>query len=339
MMQNTYYLRLAALLLGVFIAPAVWAGARLVVETTTMSAHREAVRGCIHLADMETGEANFDPVVMPGIAPQGPLLLTPEQDAVIASSGPAWDYGAISPRAMPNFISAHGLAPLDDPPLGQRWAPEGWREHAALTMTDPAGGASHVVVLGTRITAEGSWEGRLSLQPLNGGVMEDDGPEWRLPGPPVLAVELPGHGRIAVLCRDSVGAGALLHVRNVFTGSVAADALDIGREPGALPGGEPGGMALDATGEYLLVLLSGPAYQQPGGRMASALHVLDARTLEPIGGAVSLLGMGDPGAEAIQAAQPPYVWAVTRSAQTGFGYAYRLRLDEEGAVKIGRAHV
>ncbi len=335
MINSNSYARLRAwsvlLALSALLAFTAWAESRLVVETTTMSAHREAVRGCLHLVDMETGEANFDPIVMPGVAPAGPLLLTPGEDAVITSSGPAWDGEPISPRAMPNFVSVHGLSPLDDPPLGRRWAPQEWREQAALTVSEPRTGETQVVILGTRITGNGAGEGRLRLQPLAGGALDEAALEWPLPGPPVLAVELPGHGRIAVLCRDSVGTGALLHVRNVFTGSVAVEALDVGREPGGLPGAEPSGLAVDSAGEHLLILLSGPAYQQPGGRMASALHVLDIRTLEPVGEAVSLLGVGDPEADAVQPAQPPHVWVATRSPQTGFGYAYRLRLDDDGA--------
>ena len=321
---------LAALWLCLISAEAP--GGPVLVETTTKSAHREPVRGSLHIADLESGISAAEPIVLPGKTPGGPLLLTPGGDSVLASSGPEWEGGRISPRSLPNFISAHSLVPLRDPPSDRRWAPGGWREEAALILEDPASDAPILVILATDARREAELEGRLRLQPLGEDEtvsFEAPQTEYSLPGPPLKAVSLPDTGRVAVLCRAPQGSGALLHIRNVLTGNVVVDAFELGAEADGAAGIEPVDLAVSADQERLHALVTGSDMDRPGGPSASWLVTLGVRNAEPIGGPVKLLGRAEPHVDALAPAAATRVYAATRSRQQGFGYAYRLHLDED----------
>ncbi|MFP4173318.1 MAG: IPT/TIG domain-containing protein [Candidatus Hydrogenedentota bacterium] len=307
-------------------------GAPVLVETTTKSAHREPVRGSLHMADLERGISASGPIVLPGKTPGGPLLLTPGGERVITSSGPEWGGGRISPRSLPNFISAHSLVPLRDPPEDRRWAPGGWREEAALLLADPASDAPLLVMLATDARQEGELEGMLRLQPLGGeAAVSFDGAQtdYPLPGPPLKAVSLPDTGRVAVLCGASQGSGALLHIRNVLTGKVVVDALELGAEADEAAGVEPVDLAVSPDQERLYALITGSDMERPGGPSASWLITLDVRNAEPLGGLVKLLGKGESEAGALSPAAATRLYVATRSRQQGFGYVYRLHFAEE----------
>jgi hypothetical protein len=285
----------------------------VLVETTAFSALREASGVYLHTANLSAQQVLPGSVPAPGPAPQGELLPTPDGRAIVVSSGPAFA-GQVS---GPAYLTAYQSVPLRALPEAALDYPDDLREVPGAFVS--ADNRLDLVVLVSRVDDAGVWQGRLELRPFGGSV----GPvsaAWPLPGSPEACVAL-GGGRVAVLCRGAQGSGSILHVRDVYTGTIVTEAV--------VSNAAPAGLQLARDGRALYVLVSGYAADRPSGDAVSWLYQFALPGLRLAGKPLELPGVAEPEAHPLAAGQGG-CWVATRAPSSGFDYVSFVSATAEG---------
>jgi len=298
---------------------AVWPASaqRLLAVTTTLSVMREAGRSYVQIVDM--GEGRVEAMaVLPGTVVGKPPLVAPDGLAAFVLSGPprsmsqmAWDY--FSRINLSNF----SLSLLGASATGERGG----------IIALSGGSAPFVLRVGTGEKGfVEAWPLQSQADPLRG----------ELTATPVAAARIADTGRVAVLCRSLPNAGVVVHMVDVgetirFTGETII-------ENDRLFDAMPAGLAANASGSCLFVLLTGHAVDRPSGEPLSWLHVLrvspdgpalPAEDVEP----VEIPGMAHGSEDPLLAVGETSCWVTTRTPGSGFAHAVRVTRTEGGLAK------
>jgi hypothetical protein len=296
---------------------------RVLVETTAVSALREAAGVYLHTADLSRQEALPGSVAAPGPARQGELLPTPDGQAVVLSSGAPFALQAPMSGSGRTYLSAYAAAPLHALPEAALDFPEGWRQVPGAFVG--IGNRLELAMLVSRVDETGAWQGRLDMRPFRDGV-GSIAATYPLPGAPEACAVL--NGRVAVLCRGSYGGGAIVHVRDIATGAVvgefAVDHPETDRWSAV-----PSGIQVSPDGRYLYVLVSGYAADRPGGDAASWLFRYAVPGFRLAGEPQQLPGTAEVESHPLVATESG-CWVATRAPSSGFAYATHAISAPEG---------
>ncbi len=317
---------LAAVLLAVF--PAVVLAQRVVAVTETLTATREAAGVYVQCLDLSAGAALPGPEHLPGRNFLGPSLLHPDAESFLVATGEPEslaDSAGWRPAAHFTTFRASPFERLRPTVAGS----DGWLQWAGGLLDKPGLNIPQVLVLGSRKSVRGAWQGRLDVAPWEkaGGWSVSPGP-LALPGAPMAAVHL-GGSRIAVLCRDALGSGATVALCLWDSRRVRRAAVGLGK-PGPGVHAKPAGFALSQDGAYLLVLLSGFTVQEAPGEPLSWLRVLDSHDLRPVSDPLTFPGHARIQRRSLVPATDRCCWIVTAVPGTDFAYATRLHLGTDG---------
>lgn len=333
--QKAMTWRLAIVLMVIVLASRAAFSQRLLVTTKTLTVTREAVRTYLQSVDLVTGESLPMPALLPGQAVISRILLTDDSRGAVVSSGASWFGGPFTEEASLTFTTGFHTAPFQAAgPLFM--SIEGWRQRTGCLVKDPATGDTAVVVLGARVDENGAWLGRFevfSWQSGRGISLFPKPPVWTLPGAPVAAAALPAGRQVAILCTAPLGAGALLHVRDAFSGEVLVEGNPVADDATAGFGADPCDLALSRDGKYVLIATSGYLLDRPSGRAVSWLHALDTSQFAPYFDPIELPGWPRPETTLLHSGQDGRCWLATYTPGTDFGYACAVKLTEDAAAK------
>lgn len=328
--------RRATLYAVVVLAALPGAAERLLACTTTLSATREAARVYLHSIETEIEEAVLPgEEVLPGVVPLTPILLTPDyRGAVIVSGHPSGGTAFVADERT--CISAYRTSPFSLASWGGRIrSASGWRQAAACFAAYPSSPEPILVVVESQRDEDGVWRGRIELPGCGADGNAGSGAgavTWPLPAAPVAVATLSDGVRVAVLCRGPSGMGAVLHVRNVWTGAADVESLDIAddRDPFSA---SPEGLCLTNNGKWLFVLTSGFALNRPSGEPVSWVRAVNATSFTVPFPAMELPGVAHVEDVPLHAADACSCWIATVTPGAQFAYAIRVRAGSEGLVK------
>ena len=338
----------------------------LLVETTTLSASREAARVYLQSIDIRAGGGLPEPEILPGLSPTGPLLLSHDGKQAWLSTTSTHRSGNSGSRSAWPYVSVYETSPLRK--TGSLEFAREWRpfaacigrdlQRASATLdsrlrgndgggrgNDGGGHESLAVLLGNARDPSGIAVGRIQTYAQAG--LESGTPfaSADLDGTPVAAVALPPGGRVAVLCKDAAGTGCLLYVVNMATGEKLLDRHSVhdldsrfrGNDDGdgieSPLGTAPCGLAVAADGRFLFVLTSGYPVDQPTSEASSWLHVLSTDSFEEYCPPELLPGMAHPEDAPLCPTGESACWAATRTPETSFAYATCIHVEAQGAHK------
>ncbi|MCP4643553.1 MAG: hypothetical protein GY851_24105 [bacterium] len=339
-MANRAYktMRRIGALLGVLVLWHLHANAQgVLVETTTLTAARQAAGVYLHTLDLESTEPLPPPQRVPGVATRGPLLVTRHGRGTVVTSQAA--ARGDTPLGRLSIVSAYSTVPLHAVPQGRLVRDDPFDQVAGAIAYDPATGAPLVALLTTLQGVDGNLTGRLDVARC--GIVphmtfEPGLATRRLPGPPVAAVVLPNTTMTAVLCRSPDGSGSMLHVRDLLGGAVAADSIELTDAASEGLGNRPDAIAVSDDGRYLYALTSGYAFDHPAAAASSWLHVIDTETYAPVGPPVRMPGTpqgDDAPLHPSHAGTPHGCWVATRTPSAGFAYLTHVAVTESGLDK------
>ncbi len=301
----------------------------VLVETTTLTAMRQAARVYLQAVDFGSGGPLGKPVLLPGRLPSGPLLFDPVGISAVTSSREP-GFGGL------DFIVAYPMAALSNSSSARVAAQTGQRLIAGTLARDASSNDLLVVGLGTDGTSSETGRGRLDVwrcRQLPAFTFPSTPNSWRLPGDPVAAVTLGDGYRVAVLCEGAGNRDSILHVRDVVRGQVLVEAQPLEDPASEGLGNTPAALAITRDGRYLLVLTFGYPFDDPKGAEASWLHVLDTAEFRIIGKPFELPGTPQDDGSPLHPANDGRCWVATRSPGLGFAFATRVHVTPDGVVK------
>ncbi len=299
----------------------------VLVQTTTMTAAREAARVYTQAVELTIPAPPTLPQLLPGEALAGSCLITSDGDTLITSTFTA---GGAS-RAAQSFLSISRTIPLALQPQDSLILGNSGLMQLHALVEDPATGAKTLVTFGSSGShgERGPWQLRaraILSEPVLAFAPQDAG--WLLPGEPVACAALPGRPVVAVLCRAPDG-GGVLHVRDVTRGEIVVEALML---PGAARAQEPVGLAASQDGRQLYALSSG--YSSNGGAArTSTLQVISGHLFDVASNEVELPGDASGENAPLHPAEAGSCWVTTRSRSEGFAYAVLIQTSEASAKK------
>ena len=331
------FIRASAQILFLAMAIAIAAGIawaqRVLVETNSLTAIGQAVRVYMHSVDAASGSVLPLPVALPGETPLGPVLHTSEYDTILLTTAdPGGALGGYDDNRLTytSQLQANPFRLVANHAIARDTT---WRQRAAAMAHD--GPEQILIMMESRATDDGAWEGRLSLYPMQGGapsggsLQEPAIPMLHrsLPGPAERVVVLDGLHRVAVLGRGTFGAGSWLVVLNVATGEVLLDAT-------AEPDGErwvdsePGDIAVSPDGAHVFVMTSGYAADSPTGDPVSWMRVYDSVSLREIGVPLEVPGLVRVEEPALEPDAAGGVWVASHWPVAGFAYVSHATLHK-----------
>lgn len=292
---------------------------RLLVETTTMSAMREAAAVYVQTVDLD-GRGPEDVVKLEGLAPIGPLLRSDER--VFISTGPEWHGADFDARTMwTQLTSIDARSRVHEGVT--RFSP-GWRTFAGCLLPRGADGQFSVVTLGATPEPEGSWAGAIGISAHHPDTGLAPVAQWDIDGMPEAAVPLDEH-RAAVLVRETFGRGTSLYIVDIAVSQPMV--LEFADENNHLTA-TPGGLAITDDGQHVLVLTSGYASNRASGDPVSWLHVLSTSDLSARAAPIEIPGTADTIASPLHV-RGSSCWVATRTRASGFGYVTHIDLSAE----------
>jgi len=311
---------LALVVISIACLPGTALGQDLYVRTTSINALGEAVKVYMQRVNFERGQV-FGLTPLAGETPVGPIAAAPSMPALAVSTAPRQADRGPTPPAFSSYVNLFRVAPLQPVTPMSEISAAGWREYTAHLMTAPVTREVYRVTLGGRIDEGSVHRGRIMARrwTSNGPAYRDGGESWVLPGAPVASAALPELGRVAVLCQNRVGAGALVHIRDVLTGQTIVDEAPVLRE-GDPFGSEAAGITFTPDGRRLIALTTGYPDGQ-GGEMGSWLHLLDASTAEALAAPANITGIARPMADNVRFIGDT-CWVATRDVARSDGYIH-----------------
>ncbi len=330
--ERNFIARLFVVLFAcVFGAWSVYAQ-RVLAVSTTLSLTREAGRTYVQIVDLTRDGRVEAAEILPGAVLLSMPQFVREGQSVVLSSGPArassqpvWDYISLLD------LSTFGLSSVHASPTGETGFV------AALTNApEPCA---------IRIGAVGA--GFIEAWPLE---TQRSVPRWELPGAPVAAVRLGSTSLVAVLCRPASKSGAILRVADMADAKGSGEEVLLENE--RLFDAVPTGLAANADGTNVFVLLSGHAVDRPSGEPLSWLHALRTWTPPTVPPVVSGATRAFRPARPIEVGLPVEIpgvalasdrplltvgtascWVATRTQGSGFAHVVRVTLGVDGFTK------
>ncbi len=320
--------RIAAAVLLVASTGAV--AQRLVVETTTLSAAREAARIYLQSVEVSLGAPLPGPVPVPGTTPIGPVVCVPETgDLFVASAEPGASSGENGRKV---WMSRLGAAPFRMRSTWDLRRPNQDLAYMGILRPDDRGPC--LITFGAQ--AGDIANAYLAVYPIamkKGGAGEEPLASWTLRGTPVMMAAAPTGDAIAAICVEgSDSPPSLTVVRSGVQRTVAAASPIVDAE--SLLATSATGMAWTANGEHLLVLTSGYAIGKPSGEACSWLHVFDARDFREVHEPATIPGVADPATNPVCPVDAASCWIATRAQVSDFAYVTRVRIDAEKGVVL-----
>jgi len=312
-----------ALVFGLLASAAGVPAQQVLVRTTARAATREETRQTLHVADMTTGQVSPWQDTFPGMQAVTPLATSPDGAWAFLTTRALWP----QPEGWPAQMAAISAVALDSPEIvraeggGMLLAPN---MKFGCAFQQP--GQDTLFVVGLESGGQDAPElGSVTLwmfSPL-AGFDTTLRVTWRLGGTPVQALPLEG-GRIAVLCRGSLGVSLVMF--DTRTRQLLADMLlsPVG-DPAQGPA-SPIEMAITPDKRRVLVLVSGFSLESPEGEQRSWLYQLDAATFEFIAEPEEFPGIPQTPAPSLWPLANGACWMATISPGEGFAYLYRLPL-------------
>ncbi|MCH8203813.1 MAG: IPT/TIG domain-containing protein [Candidatus Hydrogenedentes bacterium] len=296
------------------------------VQTTVRAASGEPVGVVQQIVDLDSRLAIPGAVRLPGAVAYHPTRYNSSAALGMVTVGPV-------AGGRPNTLNARTvLATFHVSPLYAisndllSW-PRGWKIVSAR-LIENAPSTGETIVLLERSEGPGGG-GRLTVlrgDPATGSFPPGQTLSWDLEGLPVDAALLSDGATLAVLCEDRESTKAFLHIRNVLTGELLHDALEL-RTGEDQFGSTPIAITLSPGESQLIVLTAGYRIQDSSAQLASWLNFLDPLTFAEPRPPLSLPGTAVLSEDPLQPGQDDSLWIATRSAGTGFAYATKLRLD------------
>jgi hypothetical protein len=251
---------------------------RLIVETATVSAIKEATRTYIQSVDLTSGWVlPLGSAIAARPEGTGPALSQDEEYV-------AYDLAALGGRSA--FLSFGGfqcVSVFQTSPFKEITF-ESARTvdlHVVAWGHDPVGPSEVLLTWSDRAAANGRVISECAVWRVNGDVVVERA-TWPLPGTCLAAALLNGRGRTAFLCRASDDERVVLHIRDVLTGQVLSDSSAISLEHSeTFPGGPYSILGVD-DGRYL-VLVSTIESLEGDAESTTRLQVLDAANGIPVG--------------------------------------------------------
>lgn len=313
-----------ALLIGAaaLAGPPGQAQGRILVETTTFTATREATRVYLHSADVHHPDRGLGSVRLPGVRLSG-LSVDAEAGQIFAATDGSTGGAAGAPDAAYTTLLDRTTLRVEH----RNWIETGWvrRGSAAVFQADGPGAC---VYAGMRPTEAGPARAELRVAALDAL----DGPArvWPLPAEPVALAVVPGTTLAAVLCRAAEGNAAVLHVRDVASGASPVEALSLGQTPGSYLDAVPAGLAPSRDGKVLYVLTSGYPAEGDAGERVSWVHGFDTTAWSPVAPPHVVPGEAALDDRALQPADSGALWVTTRVSATDSAYVVRLHAAPAG---------
>ncbi len=295
------------------------------VQTTTHAASGEPVGVVQQIVDLDSRLAIPGAVKLPGAVTYHPTRYTSSGALGMVTVGPVAGGRPNAPNARTVLTTFH-VSPLYAISNDLLSWPRGWKIVSAIRVKNSSSTGETIVLLEHSEYPGGG--GRLSV--LRGDLATGSFPaeqtvSWGLKGLPVDASLLPDGATLAVLCEHRDSAKAFLHVRNVLTGELVHDALEL-RTGEQQFGSTPIAITLSPGKSRLIVLTAGYRIQESSAQLASWLNFLDPLTLAESTPPLSLPGTATRAEDPLQPGNQDTLWIATRSAGAGFAYATKLRL-------------
>lgn len=311
---------------------------RLLVETTSMSAMREAARVYVQQIDFGAEVGISPPEALPGVQRTGPALVfssygLEDNFCVTLPTGDRRDRDESASCPFWTFLSLYGSDSLTSPTVIE--SEPGWRLVPVCTAPRIDGTGLDIVVLSERFGSEGSLAGRVEtygMVPQTASPDEIPRVRWEFAGPPVAAALLPDNDHLAVLCHKEDRSGTVLRLLSLKTGPGHADVREVTDEGSAF-GAHPGGMALSRDGSVLYILTTGYAANRPSGEPISWLHAVSTENLAPMGEPIELPGIPNQQDSPLRTAAGNASWVLTRSPGSEFAHATQIAVQEGSIVK------
>ncbi|MCX5757859.1 MAG: hypothetical protein NTU83_05020, partial [Candidatus Hydrogenedentes bacterium] len=308
---------------------------RVLAISTTLSVMREAGRTYAQVVDLTNGGRVEAAEILPGAVLLSPPQFGRDGQAVVLSSGPArassqpvWDYVSFLDLSTFDLSSMHA-------------SPSGETGFVAALAGAPEPCA-------IRIGAADA--GFIEAWPLQ---TERVASRWELPGMPVAVVHLGNTSLVAVLYRPTSKSGAILRVADMADAKASGQETFIENE--RLFDAAPTGLAANADGTIVFVLLSGHAVDRPSGEPLSWLHALRTWTPPAVPPLVSGATRAFRPARPIEAGRPVEIpgvalasdkpllavglascWAATRTPGSGFAHVVRVTLGADDFTKAAQ---
>ncbi len=306
-------------------------GLHVLVQTTTRSAAGESVGVVQQVVNLESGRPVPGAITLPGAVALHPARYTASGVFAVMTVGPLTGGRPNAPSTR-TVLATFRVSPLDiiaNDLLSRR---RGWTTTGAVLLEDASSPGDTVALL-ERSEEPGEGAGRLTI--LHGDLASGEFPGdassmWELDDIPIDACVLPDGETLVVLCEEPGTTRSYLHARNVFTGEVVEDALDLRSEEGQF-GSAPVALMTSPGGSHLVALTSGYQIRRSSGEMASRIHVLDSATLSEPEPPHSVPGTAILLEEPLRPGHGDSLWIVTRSAGAGFAYATHLKLTENSS--------
>ena len=260
-----------------------------IVETTTLSSMKQAVRTYLQRIDLDTGTIAPTGYTLPGSSATTIPCVSLDGDLIAVSTAGSAGPLQISNAAYrwTNVYESFPLRPLvldantrfnQAPLFAGCWGRDPVTndrlliELSAQSNDSDANGETKVIRV-----SPGARHGALAAT-------------WPLPGVPVSATLLNGRGRVAFLCRSKDSDDAVVHIRDVITGQVHVEALPLAfhRDPDVAS--QPHSIIAPRDSHVFCVVTAGQtgATQQSGPRIS--LELFDSERFSPVGVPLTLEG-------------------------------------------------
>lgn len=312
---------------------------RLLIESATLSATREAGQTYVHSAMFPSvpGMAPSSlpgPVLLPGETRLGPLLLSSDQRHAFAAT-------RSRQPSNPHFLTAMVSSPFEALPGLDYLVPAGWQVDATAHLTVAGTGQRFLIIAESSLPALGREAARLRVMPLIPGERFNDLAirEHPLPGRAVAIANLPAVGTVAALCvpdpsTRAVGVPAVVHLRDIFSGRILTDDIPLTGGAGDLVNPRPVALGRSADGSHLFMLLAAEALRDGATRSVTLVHALDTALPQDPLTPVEVPGVSDQASIASltsdeESIGPPTAWLVTHSPRVRFGHLIRVIIQGE----------
>ncbi len=298
---------------------------KALVQTTTRAASGEPVGVVEQIVDLDSRLAIPGAVKLPGAETYHPTRYDSSNTLGMVTIGPVAGGRPNAPNARSVLATFH-VSPLYAISNDLLSWPRGWKIVSAKLVENAASAGETIVLLERSEEPRGG--GRLTVlrgDMATGSFPPEQSVSWDLEGVPVDAALLPDGATLAVLCEDRESTKTFVHVRNVLSGKLIHDALEL-RTGEEQFGSTPIAITLSPGGSRLIVLTAGYRIQKSSAQFASWLNFLDPLTLAESTPPLSLPGTAILSEGPLQPGNEDTLWIATRSAGAGFAYATKLRL-------------
>lgn len=298
-----------------------WAqAARVLAETATMSASRQAAHIYMQTLDFDAGVIS-PPQTLPGPIRLGQALRDEAAGHYIIST-------AVSTRPAPagapeswSFLSI--IRPGDTQPAIPAPFLGGWQQYP-LATTNHGG-----LLIGGGAPA-GPVSGRMQLISRDEAGKASLGPALPLPDIPQKAVTV--NARAAILCDGAYAGVPMIHYVDLVSFTLAGLPTVVA-DQNALASSAAGAIAATPDGKYLLAVTSGRLAKPQILDSAAWVHIVDFETHQEIGKPLEVPGIVGASDIPLQPGVDGCWWLATRPTGTDFGYLTAFRVTPQGAVQ------